>query len=268
MSKLYVLIITYNEEKNIEFLLKNICEISNNIFILDSFSTDKTVNICKNYTKNIYYNKFENYFLQRNKLLEIVNEHIDNHNDNWYLFLDADEYLLENLKEEIVSKIQLTKCDAFYIKRRFIWSNTWIKRGYYPTKLLRLIRSNYVELNQRIVNEHYISKSQNICTLENDFVDHNRKTFLDWIKKHNNYAKLESKTYFSKQVYKNKFHYLWDKLPLLLRPFFLLIYRVFLKLGILDGPKAIFYHFSHSFAYRMLIDFYIIKILFYRFLNK
>ena len=268
MTEIFVLIITYNEEKNIEYLLKNISKLTKKIYILDSYSNDNTIEICKKYTKNIYYNKFENFFLQRKKLIDIVDKITNKKLNTWYLFLDSDEYLMDDLINEIFEKLPNTKYDAFYIKRRFIWNNVWIKRGYYPVKLLRLIKSNMVDLNQRIVNEHYLCKSNKISTFENDFVDHNRKNFFDWFHKHNSYAKLECKVYFENQIYKNKLHYIWDKMPLLIRPLILLIYRIVFKLGFLDGPSAIFYHFLHSFVYRLLIDIYIIKWFFIRFLKK
>lgn len=265
MNKIILLIISYNEELNIKYLLDNCSNFVDDIFILDSYSEDKTLEIAKLYTKNIFFNKFRNFYEQRNYLLNIVRKKIPKDDNTWFLILDCDEYLSNELKIEIKKSIKNSKYDGFYIKRRFIWKNKWIKYGgYYPLKLLRLIRSNNISLDKRIVNEHYLCNSNNTSELMNDFFDHNRKPLYNWFKKHINYARFESKMYFSNFNVKTPKMKKWDKLPLLLRPFLLFFYRIFLKLGFLDGFFALFYHFLHSLVYRLLIDFYILKKIIFR----
>ena len=91
-----VIIITYNEEINLPFALKSVCNWASQVFVVDSFSTDKTVEISTKLGAEVYKHTFEGYTEQRNwalKNLPIKTE--------WVLFLDADEYLSEPLKEEI-----------------------------------------------------------------------------------------------------------------------------------------------------------------------
>ena len=98
-----VIILTYNEEIHIERLLKNIDDWAEEIFIVDSFSTDKTLEIAKKYGCKIFQHKFENQAQQFNWVLD--NLKIKN---EWILRLDADEYLTEELKKEIVEVLPKT----------------------------------------------------------------------------------------------------------------------------------------------------------------
>lgn len=259
MSKLFLLTISFNEEVNIEHMLKNVNKLVDDIFILDSYSTDRTIEISKKYTKNIFFRKFDNYYNQRKFLIsEVLNKYNISDND-WFLILDCDETLTEELKKEIKDSIKINKYDGFFMNRKFIWKNTWIKRGgYFPLYLLRLIKVKYIDLDKKIVNEHYIAKSQKIAYLDNLFIDQNYKTLFSWIIKHIKYAKFESRIYFKKNDNVSKKIKAWNKLPLIIRPFLLFIYRVFYKMAFLDGFKAIIYHFMHAFLYRLLIDILII----------
>src|SRR3990167_10070410 len=96
-----VIILTYNEEIHIERLLKNIVDWASEIFIVDSFSIDRTLEIAEKYSAKIFQHEFENQAQQFNWALdnlEIKNE--------WILRLDADEYLTEELKNEITEKLK------------------------------------------------------------------------------------------------------------------------------------------------------------------
>lgn len=98
MLKISVVILTYNEQNNIEDCLKSINGISDNIFIVDSDSTDDTINIAKKYTDKIYTNKFENYSQQRNWALDNLPIETE-----WVMNLDADHRLSDELRDELIS---------------------------------------------------------------------------------------------------------------------------------------------------------------------
>lgn len=261
MPRIILLTISFNEELNIKYLFENIKDFVDDIYILDSYSTDQTIKIAQKYTKNIYFKKFENYYLQRKHLIDIVKNKITDLHNSWFLILDCDEYLSSELKDEIKDIIKSDNHDAYYFNRRFIWKNKWIKYGgYYPLKLLRLIRAENIGMDGRIINEHYICNTTKIELCKNDFYDHNRKLTKSWFKKHFKYAVFESQMYFDnmKKV-KTSTRILWDRLPLILRPFFLFFYRIIYKLGFLDGFRGMQYHFFHSLIYRLLVDLLIFK---------
>ncbi|MEK7128915.1 MAG: glycosyltransferase family 2 protein, partial [Patescibacteria group bacterium] len=150
---LSVIILTFNEEIHIERLLKNIGDWCDEIFVVDSYSTDKTLEIAEKYEAKIIQHPFENQAQQFNWALD----NLDIKNE-WILRLDADEYLTEELKEEISKEISSSvEVNGYYIKRRVYFMGRWIKRGgYYPTWLLRLFRKGKARSEERQMDEHIV----------------------------------------------------------------------------------------------------------------
>jgi len=264
---LTVIILTYNEEPNIPYALENVVGWAEDVFVLDSYSNDKTVEICEEKGAKVFFNKFEDFYKQRHHALTELPIKTE-----WVFFLDADEYIFDDTKSEISEKIKSDKFDAYHMKRRFYWMGKWIKRGYYPTWLLRLGRTKCVEWDKRPINEHMICTTGKIGILDGDFVDHNRKGLTEWIAKHNDYSTREAWELINKDVEKYNFFggqyerkrwlrkNIWAKMPPVIRPFFYFCYRYFFRLGFLDGKEAFLYHFIHAYIYRTLIDFKYLEI--------
>lgn len=264
---LAVVILTYNEELNIGQALGSVAGWADNLFILDSGSTDRTLEIARGYGCQIAQNAFEDYSKQRNHALErlpIRNE--------WVLFLDADEWLPEAIKREISTLIKSDPVeDGFYLNRRLLWMGRWIRRGYYPSRILRLFRHGKGRCEERAVNEHLIVNGP-VGQLANDFMHEDRKGVADWIAKHNGYAAREARELisvreesgerginarlFGAQAERKRWlrHRVWNRLPPLIRPFIYFFYRYVLVGGFLDGKPAFIYHFLHALWYPMLID--------------
>jgi len=264
---LAAIILTYNEEANIAQALESIVGWANEIFILDSHSTDQTLNIASRYGCHIVQNSFENYAKQRNYALErlpICSE--------WVLFLDADEWLPDALKQEISALIATNPQEnGFYISWRLIWMGRWIRHGYYPTWILRLFRYGKGHCEDRAINEHLIVDGAT-DRLRNDFIHEDRKGVTDWIAKHNGYATREALELFNTRVAPGYLEIdarlfgtqaqrkrwvrvkVWNRLPPLIRPFFYFFYRYILAGGFLDGRAAFIYHFLQGLWFPMLID--------------
>ena len=245
-----VIILTYNEELNLENCLKNITDWASEIFIVDSFSTDKTLEISQKYGCKISQHSFENQAQQFNwalENLEIKNE--------WILRLDADEYLTNKLKEEIEKEIPSSiKVNGYYIKRRTYFMGRWIKHGgYYPTWILRLFRKGKARSEKRKVDEHIVISEGESGRLKNDFIDDNKKDLTFWIEKHNNYSSREAADVLAGNYGRGlkKYYY---RLPLFFRPCFYFCYRYFLRFGFLDGKEGLIFHFLQGFWYRFLVD--------------
>lgn len=274
-----VIILTYNEEANIGICLKNIVDLVGEIFVVDSYSTDRTLEIAKKYGCKIFQHPFENQAQQFNWVLD----NLDIKNE-WILRLDADEYLTEELKKEIkevlrnTKNYENTKVNGFYIKRRVYFMGKWIKHGdYYPTWILRLFRKGKGRSEERKMDEHIILLEGRAKKLANDFIDDNKKNLEFWIDKHNKFSsreveeitkqlttndqqlttKLSGQT-AQKRWLKENFYY---RLPLFCRAFLYFIYRYFFRLGFLDGKEGLIFHFLQGFWYRFLVDakFYEIK---------
>lgn len=264
---LAVIIITYNEEPNIAQALDSIVGWAHEIFILDSLSEDRTQEIARKYGCHIEENKFENYAKQRNYALDNLPI-----KSEWVLFLDADEWMLGALKQEISTRINNSpEENGFYLNRRLIWMGRWIKRGYYPTWTLRLFRHRKGCCEDREVNEHLIVEGKS-GHLRNDYMHEDRKDVGDWIVKHNCYAAREALELLNKRISpgyqeidanlfgnmvqrKRWLRYkIWNKLPPLLRPCLYFFYRYIIAGGFMDGREAFIYHFLQALWFPMLID--------------
>jgi glycosyltransferase involved in cell wall biosynthesis len=262
-----VVILTYNEEPNIAQALDSVAGWANEIFILDSLSTDRTVGIAGRYGCHIAQNKFENYAKQRNYALD----HLPIRSE-WVFFLDADEWVPDALKQEISTLIATSPGEnGFYISRRLIWMGRWIRRGYYPTWILRLFRHGKGRCEDRAANEHLIVQGKT-GQLRTDFMHEDRKGVTEWIAKHNGYATREAQELlnrrpalgyqeidarlFGTQAQRKRWlrYKVWNRLPPLIRPFVYFFYRYVLAGGFLDGKEAFVYHFLQGLWFPMLID--------------
>lgn len=263
-TQITAVILTYNEEIHIARAITNLKGWTHDIFILDSFSSDRTVEICNSLGVRVYQRAFDNY---KNQRLYAINELPIS--TSWMLFLDADEYLLPELIEEIQS-LDLASTGgpvAYSLRRRFYFLNTWIKHGgYYPTYLVRLFQKDLVTIDREI-NEHIIVNGE-VKVLKHDFIDHNLKPLKFWFQKHVDYAYREALHLGATQsanMHPRLFGpqnetklwirlHVWQNLPPFLRPFLYFCYRVVCRMGFLDGGKGLFFHFIHCIWFLILID--------------
>lgn len=136
MIKLSVVIITFNEEKNIARCLDSVKSVADEIVVLDSFSTDKTKDICDSYGVKFFQHPFDGHIQQKNRAITYASS-------QFVLSLDADEAL----DEKLISSIQQAKSnwtfDGYYANRLTNYCGKWIKHGgWYPDKKLRLWNSS------------------------------------------------------------------------------------------------------------------------------
>ena len=137
LEDLTVLIFTLNEEKNINSLLKSLNWIKK-IIIIDCYSIDKTVEIAKKYTNQIYFIKSKGFVesIRNFGILKVKTE--------WILIIDADEYLFNVSKKKIIKLINNRGIDGYWFSRRqYINDQIYLKHGYfYPDWQLRLFKKN------------------------------------------------------------------------------------------------------------------------------
>ena len=132
MPDISAVIITYNEEKNLERCIESVRDIADEIVIVDSFSTDRTKEICKKYELHFIEHKFEGHIQQKNwAITQAKYPHI--------LSLDADEVLSDRLKESIREVKENWTHDGYYFNRLTNYCGKWIRHcGWYPDRKLRL----------------------------------------------------------------------------------------------------------------------------------
>ncbi len=259
-----MIVLTFNEQENLGQCLKSVCGWASEVFVVDSYSSDQTRSIALQYGCDFVQHKFEDYSKQRNWALDSL--HIQS---EWILFVDADEWLPDNLKYEIASTIQSFPMEnGFLIKRRFLWMGKWIRYGYYPTWLLRLFRKGRARCEERGINEHIIADGA-VGRLKYDLMHEDRKGITAWTCKHLDYSKREAELMLvsgpNGQLPERLFGTpaerirwlrvrVYNQLPPLVRPLLLFVYRMILRGGLLDGPKAWIYHFLHALWVPLLID--------------
>ena len=268
---LTVIILTFNEEKHIERCIKSLKPFAKDIFIIDSFSTDRTTDIADFLGARVFKNPWpNNHAIQFNWGLE--NCPIET---KWIMRLDADEYVTEELIREIRQSLNALEEDVtgIYVKRRVFFMNKWIKHGgYYPIWLLRIWQHKKGYCEERWMDEHIKVTEGKIIRFKNDIVDHNLNDLTAWTQKHNNYATREAidllnniygflkyddiaPNFLGTQAQRKRWLKLkYAQIPLFLRPFLYFNYRYFFRLGILDGKPGLIWHFLQGFWYRFLVD--------------
>lgn len=263
-----VIVLTYNEEANLAVCLNSLAQLSANIFIVDSGSTDRTIEIANNFGCQIFSNPWKNYAEQMNwaiRELPIKTE--------WIMRLDADERLTPELVQELKEALPQSPSlvSAYEVKRRVFFMGRWIRYGgYYPTWLLRIWRTGLGFCEQRWMDEHIVISEGKIAQLQNDIIDDNKKDLTFWINKHNYYANREVQDIlqiFSEEdviLATNNFTQvtqrrwmkknLYSRSPLFLRALIYFFLRYFVGLGFLDGKEGLIFHFLQGFWYRFLVD--------------
>lgn len=269
MTEISIIILTYNEELHIQRCIENIQPIAREVFLVDSFSTDNTIEIAKKHDIKLFQNKWtNNYAAQFNWALENLPI-----KTQWVLRLDADEYLYPELIDEIKQKLDTLPEDitGVVFKRRHIFLGKWMKRGTYPVKLLRLFRYQKAICEQRWMDEHIQLLEGKIVEFEYDFADHNLNNLSWFLQKHIGYAIREaidlldielglldqtpSEVQLSEQAAdKRRKKHRYAKQPLFWRSFSYFVYRYFFKLGFLEGKEGFLWHFLQGWWYRTLVD--------------
>jgi len=266
MSKpsLSIVILTYNEQQHIERCIDSAKDISNDIFIVDSYSTDETINLAKNKGAIIYQNKWpENHSKQVNWALESCDI-----KTKWVMRLDADEVIDPDLAEEIRFELSVDNNIKGYILNRghVFLGKKMIHGGNYPVKLLRIWEYGFGYCEDKLMDEHIVlNKDYETKVLKGSFWDHNLNDITWWTEKHNSYSTKEAIMQLqnkygdtipnSQNSFKRFLKYsVYEKLPKLLRAFLYFSYRYFIRLGFLDGYQGLIWNFLQGFWYRFLVD--------------
>lgn len=220
--KLSVIVITYNEELNINDCLESV-KWADEIIIIDSHSTDKTVELAGKFTKDIIVVDNIPYGEKRNI-------GIDKAAGEWIFWLDADERVTPELQVEINSIINKQDSgEAYLTNRRSFFITKFIKHcGWYPDYTLRLFKkSTGIKFNSLLVHEKAVYSGVP-GKLANDLLHYTDRTFEHYFNKMNYYTTLSARELFNKGK-KAGFS------DIILRPYFTFLKMYILKLGIIDG---------------------------------
>ncbi|MBN2682017.1 MAG: glycosyltransferase family 2 protein [Bacteroidales bacterium] len=223
MIKLSVVIITYNEEKNIERCLQSVKKIADEIVVLDSFSNDKTEEICSKYNVKFIKNKFEGHIEQKNLAITYAE-------NPYILSLDADEAISEELEKSILEVKSNWDADGYYFNRLTNYCGKWIRHcGWYPDKKLRLWDSRKGCWTGENPHDRYeLNAGSEKKYLKGDLYHYSYYSIEDHINQVNKFTKIGAETAVKKgkkaSLFKIFFNPLWK---------FKVDY--FFRLGFLDG---------------------------------
>ncbi len=268
-NTLTVIILTYNEEANITDCLDSLENIQANIYVVDSFSTDQTIDILKK--RNIQYvqHPFENYSRQRNWAQK--NCPFDT---PWILHLDAGERLTPNLVQWINQSFDKEKelYDGFMFSRKTVFLGKWIRfGGHYPNYHLRLYKRGKGKCEDKIYDQHFVVDGK-VKALKkgNDMIDTVCDNIIDFIKGHSKWIVFEASerllnsrevgdvqsNFFGNKIERRRWlkNNIFQKTPLFIRSILYFIYRYFIRLGFLDGIQGLVFHFLQGFWFRFMID--------------
>lgn len=223
MIKLSVAIITYNEEKNIGRCISSLLEVADEILVVDSFSTDKTEDICKSFGARFIQNKFMGYIEQKNFAL-------DQCTHSYVLSLDADEALSENLINEIKTLKKNFQSDGYCFNRLNNYNGHWVRfGGWYPDTKLRLV--NKIKARWTGVNPHDFLKMINDekpAFIKGDLYHYSYESITAHIGQTNKFTSIAAEALFAKGVKSGFF-------KMVIRPPLTFLRDYILKKGFLDG---------------------------------
>jgi len=227
MPQLSVVIITYNEEKNIGRCLDSIKEIADDIVIVDSFSTDKTAIISKAKGARFISHQFEGHIEQKNwAITQAKYPHI--------LSLDADETLDDILKKSIIEIKNNWQYDAYYMNRLTNYCGKWIYHcGWYPDKKLRLWDARKGKWGGTNPHDKYelLNNNKNTSLLKGNILHYSYYTLNDHYKQVNYFTDIFAKAQYKKGKKATI-------ITLCLSPVVKFIRDYIIKLGFLDGKEG------------------------------
>ncbi len=226
-EKISVLIITLNEAVHMKPLLDDL-KFADEVIIVDSYSTDETKSIATSFN-NVKFieHKFNNFTSQRNFA-------IDQAKNKWILFIDADERLTPELKQEIIETIQNQPAfSAYLVYRIFMFNNKVLHfSGWQTDRIFRLFNKEEARYaNERLVHEK-LDVNGKISFLKNKLIHYSYNDYKTYKEKMESYGKLKALEAKNKGIRPNAFH-------LYIKPAYKFLYQYIIRLGILDGKKGI-----------------------------
>jgi glycosyltransferase involved in cell wall biosynthesis len=234
-----VAIITLNEEVNLPRTLASV-QFADQIVVLDSGSTDRTVEIAKSFRATVIEQPWLGFAAQKNTAIACCT-------GDWILSLDADEELSLDLQDQMRALIPSNPpIDAYFIKRRNLFLGRWIRHGgFYPDPKLRLFRRNAVDFSQtpqfqdRLVHET-IAFDGASSTLDYDLIHHAYPTLEDYIEHMNRYSTLGAQhLLLSNRAGVNSAQFCFRVLVV---PVLSFLWNYTVRLGFLDGREGLLLH--------------------------
>ncbi len=264
-----VLLLSFNSADTLGATLTRARQVSDEIFVIDSFSTDGTVTLAESFGAKVVQHAFENYGAQRNWAIDNLSI-----TRPWQLHLDADEVMDDELVAAILALPDNPEHAGYFVPRyvRFL-GRVMRHGGMSPTWHLRLFKTGIGRCEDRKYDQHYLLTGPGTTgQLPGVMIDDIAMSLSEWTARHNRWADGEVAELFAADSgeassgrlvadakgnpaqRKRALRAKYNKLPLFVRPFALFGYRYFFKMGFLDGTEGFIFWTLQTFWFRFLID--------------
>ena len=226
MEKISVVILTYNEERNIKRCIESVLAVADEIVVVDSLSVDKTEEICRAYDLRFISHAFEGYIEQKNYATKLATHDL-------ILSMDADEALSDELKESVLTVKKQINADGYTMNRLTNYCGKWIHHsGWYPDTKLRLVnrtKGKWAGVNPHDKFEMY--SSGNIKHLRGDLYHYSYYTFEEHKAQIRKFAEISAKSLYLKGVRS-------DLAKIIYKPVARFLRAYIVKAGFLDGREG------------------------------
>lgn len=268
MSSLAVVILTLNEEKHIDRCVRAAQQVTDQVFVVDSFSGDATLEIARSLGAQVWQHEFKNHAEQLIWALEHLPITAE-----WVMRVDADEVISPAMAGEIRDALPAAQdtINGFMVPLYVRFQGEQIRHGGYPQQQLRIWRRGRAKVERRWMDEKIIVEGD-VGRLRSAYLDDNLNDIAWWTAKHNGYSTREAidllngkygflpaaaeghaLTRQARQTRWMKLH-VYANFPLGIRAFLYFAYRMIFRLGVLDGRGGFMFHFLQGCWYRYLVD--------------
>ena len=266
-ASIAAVVLTHNEERNLAECLASLVGWVDELYVVDSGSTDRTVDIARQAGARVFEHPFEHYGAQRNWAID----HLPIASA-WTLHVDADERITPELRSAITAALARDAQDisGFLVSRRTMFMGRWIRHGgHYPAWHLRVMRTGVGRCEDRLYDQHFYVAGA-VQKLQGDLIDTWTPDVATFTARHLRWAALEAAEHEDPTAAAGRIRgrlgsdnaieqrrWLRDwyaTLPLFVRPAAYFLYRYVVRLGFLDGKPGLVFHVLQGFWFRFLVD--------------
>lgn len=259
-----VILLTFNSEATLAATLSSARQVSDEIFVVDSFSSDGTVDLARLHGATVIQHSFEHYGAQRNWAIDNLPV-----TRSWQLHLDADESMDSRLISAIRELPEDPEHAGYFLPRYLRFLGRLLRHGgMSPTWHLRLFRTEMGRCEDRKYDQHFLLKSGTTGRLSGAMIDDIRMPLSEWTARHNRWSdgevaeldapeeseRVKALARGNPAEQKRFLRRQYNRMPLFVRPFALFAYRYIFRLGILDGTEGLIFWVLQTFWFRFLID--------------
>ncbi len=266
MADVTAIVLTLNEEANIEACLQSVKDFCKRVVVIDSGSTDRTVEIAKQYGADVFFHEFSYYAAQYN--WGVDNANIDT---KWTLRLDADERFTPEVcahSEKLMAEHDEDDVNGIVMESDFFFLGRQMKHGGSKKRKIMLFKTGKGRIEDRKRDAHTILNEGHTLAIKERYLHYDFKDLTSYIARYNWYAIRELQDYIAYEKgasfdantdeqlrkHRKKKFTIYYRAPMFLRAWLWFVYNYYFRLGFLDGREGYLYHYFESYWYRFLVD--------------